>query len=117
MMTFTGLGMMAMVHIDTGRAVLLAYTTPLWCVLAGVFAVPLDLLFQRRNGEGFGQGDAAVGFETGDKLPGCHIQVRAGTVLFELERLPVTRLKHRGIRFLFCTNRALGILPGLSLRC
>lgn len=58
-------------------------------VLAGVFAVPLDLLFQRRNGEGFGQGDAAVGFETGDKLPGCHIQVRAGTVLFELERLPV----------------------------
>lgn len=35
MMTFTGLGMMAMVHIDTGRAVLLAYTTPLWCVLAG----------------------------------------------------------------------------------
>lgn len=34
MMTFTGLGMIAMVHIDASRAVLLAYTTPLWCVLA-----------------------------------------------------------------------------------
>ncbi|WDY56916.1 DMT family transporter [Pseudomonas sp. PSKL.D1] len=33
MMAFTGLGMLAMVHIDTSRAVLLAYTTPLWCVL------------------------------------------------------------------------------------
>ena len=33
MMTFTGLGMVAMVQIDTSRAVLLAYTTPLWCVL------------------------------------------------------------------------------------
>lgn len=34
MMTFTGLGMIAMVHIDASRAVLLAYTTPLWCVMA-----------------------------------------------------------------------------------
>lgn len=34
MMTFTGLGMMAMLHVDTSRAVLLAYTTPLWSVLA-----------------------------------------------------------------------------------
>ncbi|ALM82892.1 DMT family transporter [Bordetella sp. N] len=34
MMTFTGLGMIAMTHVDTGRAVLLAYTTPLWGVLA-----------------------------------------------------------------------------------
>ena len=34
MMAFTGLGMVAMVHIDTSRAVLLAYTTPLWCVVA-----------------------------------------------------------------------------------
>lgn len=33
MMAFTGLGMIAMTHIDTGRAVLLAYTTPLWCVI------------------------------------------------------------------------------------
>ncbi|WP_460116576.1 DMT family transporter [Pseudomonas sp. S2_C03] len=33
MMAFTGLGLVAMVHIDTSRAVLLAYTTPLWCVL------------------------------------------------------------------------------------
>jgi len=33
MMAFTGLGMVAMVHVDTSRAVLLAYTTPLWCVL------------------------------------------------------------------------------------
>ncbi|MGG4774004.1 DMT family transporter [Paenalcaligenes sp. Me52] len=34
MMTFTGLGMIAMTHVDTSRAVLLAYTTPLWGVLA-----------------------------------------------------------------------------------
>ncbi|WP_448144786.1 DMT family transporter [Pseudomonas silesiensis] len=33
MMAFTGLGMVAMVHVDTSRAVLLAYTTPLWCVI------------------------------------------------------------------------------------
>lgn len=33
MMTFTGLGMIAMTHVDTSRAVLLAYTTPLWGVL------------------------------------------------------------------------------------
>ncbi|MDK8264597.1 drug/metabolite transporter (DMT)-like permease [Pseudomonas sp. SORGH_AS199] len=33
MMTFTGLGMVAMVHVDTSKAVLLAYTTPLWCVV------------------------------------------------------------------------------------
>lgn len=30
MMTFTGLGMIAMTHTDTSHAVLLAYTTPLW---------------------------------------------------------------------------------------
>lgn len=36
MMAFTGLGMVAMVHIDTSRAVLLAYTTPLWCVIAAL---------------------------------------------------------------------------------
>ena len=35
MMTFTGLGMIAMTHVDTSRAVLLAYTTPLWGVIAG----------------------------------------------------------------------------------
>lgn len=35
MMTFTGLGMIAMTHMDTSRAVLLAYTTPLWGVIAG----------------------------------------------------------------------------------
>ena len=35
MMTFTGLGMIAMTHVDTSRAVLLAYTTPLWGVVAG----------------------------------------------------------------------------------
>ncbi len=34
MMTFTGLGMIAMTHVDTSRSVLLAYTTPLWGVLA-----------------------------------------------------------------------------------
>lgn len=33
-MAFTGLVMVAMVHIDASRAVLLAYTTPLWCVVA-----------------------------------------------------------------------------------
>jgi len=38
MMTFTGLGMIAMTHVDTSRAVLLAYTTPLWgVILAGLF--------------------------------------------------------------------------------
>lgn len=35
MMAFTGLGMIAMTHIDAGRAVLLAYTTPLWGVMIG----------------------------------------------------------------------------------
>ncbi|WP_199688150.1 DMT family transporter [Noviherbaspirillum sedimenti] len=35
MMVFTGLGMIAMTHVDTSRAVLLAYTTPLWGVIAG----------------------------------------------------------------------------------
>ncbi len=35
MMAFTGLGMIAMTHTDTSRAVLLAYTTPLWAVLLG----------------------------------------------------------------------------------
>lgn len=35
MMTFTGLGMIAMTHVDTSRAVLLAYTTPLWGVVMG----------------------------------------------------------------------------------
>lgn len=34
MMAFTGLGMIAMNHVDTSRAVLLAYTTPLWGVIA-----------------------------------------------------------------------------------
>jgi drug/metabolite transporter (DMT)-like permease len=34
MMVFTGLGMIAMTHVDTSRSVLLAYTTPLWGVLA-----------------------------------------------------------------------------------
>jgi len=33
MMAFTSLGMVAMMHVDTSRAVLLAYTTPLWCVV------------------------------------------------------------------------------------
>lgn len=33
MMAFTGLGMIAMTHTDTSRAVLLAYTTPLWAVV------------------------------------------------------------------------------------
>ncbi len=32
MMTFTGLGMIAMTHTDTSHSVLLAYTTPLWTV-------------------------------------------------------------------------------------
>lgn len=35
MMAFTGLGMIAMTHVDTSRAVLLAYTTPLWGVVFG----------------------------------------------------------------------------------
>lgn len=35
MMVFTGLGMIAMTHVDSSRAVLLAYTTPLWGVIAG----------------------------------------------------------------------------------
>lgn len=35
MMVFTGLGMIAMTHTDTSRAVLLAYTTPLWSVIMG----------------------------------------------------------------------------------
>lgn len=35
MMAFTGLGMIAMTHTDTSRAVLLAYTTPLWAVIMG----------------------------------------------------------------------------------
>lgn len=35
MMTFTGLGMIAMTVTDTSHAVLLAYTTPLWTVLLG----------------------------------------------------------------------------------
>ncbi|WP_045680766.1 DMT family transporter [Martelella endophytica] len=35
MMAFTGLGMVAMTHTDTSRAVLLAYTTPLWAVVMG----------------------------------------------------------------------------------
>jgi drug/metabolite transporter (DMT)-like permease len=35
MMVFTGLGMIAMTHVDTSRAVVLAYTTPLWGVVAG----------------------------------------------------------------------------------
>lgn len=38
MMTFTGLGMIAMTHMDTSRAVLLAYTTPLWCVFVAWIA-------------------------------------------------------------------------------
>lgn len=38
MMTFTGLGMIAMTHVDTGRAVLLAYTTPIWGVIASWLA-------------------------------------------------------------------------------
>lgn len=33
MMLFTGLGMIAMQYTDTSRAVLLAYTTPLWSIL------------------------------------------------------------------------------------
>ncbi|GAB3457187.1 DMT family transporter [Insolitispirillum peregrinum] len=33
MMAFTGLGMIAMTHTDTSRAVVLAYTTPLWAVV------------------------------------------------------------------------------------
>lgn len=37
MMAFTGLGMIAMTHTDTSRAVLLAYTTPLWAVIMGWF--------------------------------------------------------------------------------
>jgi drug/metabolite transporter (DMT)-like permease len=32
MMTFTGLGMIAMTRTDTSHSVLLAYTTPLWTV-------------------------------------------------------------------------------------
>ncbi|WP_185266092.1 DMT family transporter [Halopseudomonas xiamenensis] len=35
MMAFTGLGLIAMTHVDTSRAVLLAYTTPLWGMLVG----------------------------------------------------------------------------------
>lgn len=35
MMTFTGLGMIAMTRTDTSHSVLLAYTTPLWTVLLG----------------------------------------------------------------------------------
>lgn len=42
MMAFTGLGMIAMTHTDTSRAVLLAYTAPLWAVL-------MDWLLFRRN--------------------------------------------------------------------
>ncbi|MCV2218443.1 DMT family transporter [Thauera sp. Sel9] len=38
MMAFTGLGMIAMTHVDTGRAVLLAYTTPLWGVIVSWLA-------------------------------------------------------------------------------
>lgn len=39
MMVFTGLGMIAMVHVDTSRAVLLAYTTPLWGVIVSWLAL------------------------------------------------------------------------------
>lgn len=39
MMTFTGLGMIAMTKTDTSHAVLLAYTTPLWAVLMGALAL------------------------------------------------------------------------------
>lgn len=35
MTAFSGLGMIAMTHTDTSRAVLLAYTTPLWAVVMG----------------------------------------------------------------------------------
>lgn len=35
MTVFTGLGMVAMTHVDTSRATLLAYTTPLWGVVSG----------------------------------------------------------------------------------
>lgn len=35
MMTFTGLGMIAMTKTDTSHSVLLAYTTPLWTALLG----------------------------------------------------------------------------------
>lgn len=35
MMTFTGLGMIAMTRTDTSHSVLLAYTTPLWSVVLG----------------------------------------------------------------------------------
>ncbi len=34
MTAFTGLGMVAMTHVDTSRATLLAYTTPLWGVIS-----------------------------------------------------------------------------------
>jgi drug/metabolite transporter (DMT)-like permease len=34
MTMFTGLGMVAMTHVDTSRATLLAYTTPLWGVIS-----------------------------------------------------------------------------------
>ncbi|WP_236045403.1 MULTISPECIES: DMT family transporter [Pseudooceanicola] len=44
MMTFTGLGMIAMTKTDTSHSVLLAYTTPLWSVLLGW------LLFRDRPG-------------------------------------------------------------------
>lgn len=39
MMTFTGLGMIAMTRTDTSHAVLLAYTTPLWGVLVSWLAL------------------------------------------------------------------------------
>ncbi|QHD05339.1 DMT family transporter [Pseudomonas sp. R76] len=35
MTVFTGLGMVAMTHVDTSRATLLAYTTPLWGLISG----------------------------------------------------------------------------------
>ncbi|AYD04310.1 DMT family transporter [Neorhizobium sp. NCHU2750] len=35
MMAFTGLGMIAMTQTDTSKAVLLAYTTPIWAVFMG----------------------------------------------------------------------------------
>ncbi|WP_308721498.1 DMT family transporter [Komagataeibacter xylinus] len=38
MMTFTGLGMIAMTRTDTSHAVLLAYTTPFWGILVSWLA-------------------------------------------------------------------------------
>ena len=68
-------------------------------VLAGIFAVPLDLAVEIGNREGLGEFHAAVAFDPRDDVIGRGVEIWAAAMALELEFLTMRgHRRHDGLR-------------------